>query len=270
MMLNERVAAITGGASGIGRATALRFASEGARVAILDTNGDLAEELVAEIVEAGGAEPFHVPADVADGDSVDAAFAEIERRAGSTDVLVTSAGIRAISDPLELDRDRWEREIAVNLTGTFYCAQAAARQMVASGRGGSIVTISSTAGILAYENRPAYSASKFGVIGITKSLARDLGSRGIRVNCICPGLMRTPFTEAFFADEDLVRSLPRIVPIGTPGTPDVVADGALFLASDLSRYVSGVVLPIDGGQSTVASFNVAGKADSPFSAPREQ
>jgi NAD(P)-dependent dehydrogenase (short-subunit alcohol dehydrogenase family) len=228
MMLDGRVAAITGGASGIGRAIAMRFASEGARVAILDMNAESAEEVIAELLDAGAREPFFVEIDVRDGDSVDAVFNEIARRAGGVDILVTSAGIRTISDPLDLDRDQWEREIGVNLTGTFYCCQAAARQMVQSGRGGAIVTISSTAGLLAYENRPAYCASKFGVIGITKSLARDLGSRGIRVNSICPGLTRTPFTEAFFSDEDLIRSLPQIVPLGEPGTPDVIADGALF------------------------------------------
>jgi NAD(P)-dependent dehydrogenase (short-subunit alcohol dehydrogenase family) len=267
MMLEGRVAVITGGASGIGRATALRFAEEGARVAILDRDTALAEATVAELVDVGAREPFFTGVDVSSGESVDEAFQEVADQAGAADILMTCAGIRGISDPLELDRDQWDREIGVNLSGTFYCAQAAGRQMAASGRGGSIITVSSTAGFLAYENRSAYSATKSGVIGITKSLARDLGGRGIRVNCIAPGLMRTPFTEAFFADEDLVAAIPRVVPLGDPGGPAVIADGAVFLASDLARYVTGIVLPIDGGHSIMA-FNIHANPDSPYSAPR--
>lgn len=264
MLLENKVAAVTGGASGIGREIALTYAREGAQVVVLDVNAAQAEAVVEEVRDAGGREPFSVRVDVRSGESVDEAFATVADRAGGVDVLVNSAGVREIAHPLELDRGEWDNVLAINLTGTFYCCQAAGRQMVGRG-GGAIVNLSSAAGLMAYENRPAYTASKFGVIGITKSLARDLGAQGIRVNAICPGLMRTPFTEFYFTDEEFVQNIPRVVPLGTYGVPQYIAQGALFLASDMAQYVTGVVLPIDGGATVASTFNLSTKKDSPFS-----
>lgn len=264
MLLENKVAAITGAASGIGREIALAYAAEGAQIVVLDVDSQRGEAVVEELRGASGRDPFYVPIDVRSGESVDEAFGTIAERAGGVDIAVNSAGVREIAHPLELDRAEWDNVLAINLTGTFYCCQAAGRQMVARG-GGAIVNISSTAGLMAYENRPAYTASKFGVIGITKSLARDLGPLRIRVNAICPGLMRTPFTEFYFTDEEFVQNIPRVVPLGTYGLPTYIAQGALFLASDMAQYVTGVVLPIDGGHTIATTFNLSTKKDSPFS-----
>jgi NAD(P)-dependent dehydrogenase (short-subunit alcohol dehydrogenase family) len=264
-MLDGRIAVVTGGASGMGRAVAERFSAEGARVAVLDTNQDLGQEVADKLVRDGYSGTFFMRVDVGSAEDVAAAFAEIASYAGQVDTLVNCAGIREIVSPLELEAGDWERIVAVNLSGTFYCCQQAARQMVAKGHG-TIVNISSTAGLRAYENRPAYSASKSGVLGLTQSLARDLAPRGIRVNCICPGMTRTPFTERYFEDGNFRQNIPLVVPMGRYAEPEEIASGALYLTSELSSYVSGAVLPIDGGHTTVATFNVMGLTDSAFSA----
>jgi NAD(P)-dependent dehydrogenase (short-subunit alcohol dehydrogenase family) len=240
--LENRVAVVTGAASGIGLEIARRFAAEGARVVGLDRSDAADMQL-----------------DVRSADQVEAAFAEI----GALDVLVNGAGIREIDDVYTLDASVWDDVIAVNLSGTFYCCQAAARRMRETG-GGAIVNISSVGGLIGLARRPAYTAAKHGVVGLTKSLARDLGPAGIRVNAICPGMIRTPLTERYFEEESFEEGLRTVIPQGRVGVASDVADAALYLASDAAAYVSGVALTVDGGWLAEKSFAAGGAASAAF------
>lgn len=252
--LDGRLIAVTGAASGLGREMARLLAGQGARIAVLDRDGDAAAATVAELEGIAGADHLAIAVDVADQADVGRAFEELAA-AGSVAGLVNSAGIREITPILEIGAEEWDRVLAVNLSGTFFCAQAAARQMKESG-GGSIVNISSVAGLAAFENRPAYAATKAGVVGITMSLARDLAKFGIRANAIAPGLMQTPLTQAYFEDEGFVGQLHFNIPAGRPGQPRDIANMVTFLLSDLSDYVSGAVLPVDGAFMASGTFDV--------------
>lgn len=247
-LLEQRVALVTGAASGIGRAIAERFAAEGARVSGFDRAGDVT---------------YH--GDVRSPADVDDVVGRVVAAEGRIDVLVCSAGVREIGDVYTMPPDEWDNVIAVNLSGTFYCCQAAARRMRESG-GGAIVNLSSVGGLIGLARRPAYTAAKHGVVGLTKSLARDLGPAGIRVNAICPGLIRTPLTEQYFADDAFEEGLRTVVPQGRVGVADDVADAALYLASDQSAYVNGIALTVDGGWLAEKSFALPGGSTS-FNAP---
>ena len=249
-MLENRVVLVTGAASGIGLEIAERFAREGARVTGFDRAGDVAIE-----------------GDVRSSADVGRAVDQVVAAEGRIDVLVNSAGVREIGDVYTLAPEEWDNVIAVNLSGTFYCCQAVARTMRDAGRG-AIVNISSVGGLIGLARRPAYTASKHGVIGLTRSLARDLGPAGIRVNAICPGLIRTPLTEPYFVDEAFEDGLRTVVPQGRAGVPADVADAAAFLASDQSAYVNGIALTVDGGWLAEKSFAVGDDAAATFLASR--
>jgi NAD(P)-dependent dehydrogenase (short-subunit alcohol dehydrogenase family) len=250
-MLENRVVLVTGAASGIGREIAERFAREGARVTGFDREGEVA-----------------IHGDVRSPADVERAVAEVVQSERRIDVLVNSAGVREIGDVYTMATEEWDNVIAVNLSGMFYCCQAAARRMRESG-GGVIVNIASVGGLIGLARRPAYTAAKHGVIGLTKTLARDLGPAGIRVNAICPGLIRTPLTEQYFAEDAFEEGLRTVVPQGRVGTAADVADAALYLASDQSAYVNGIALTVDGGWLAEKSFAAGEAAESTFPAASE-
>lgn len=265
MILKDKRAVITGAASGIGAGTARVFAREGARVAALDRDEEGAAAVLAELPEVAAGPHFAGPIDVASPASVDAAFAAVDEVLGGVDVLVNCAGVRGTGSPLEATLEEWRFVIEVNLTGSFYCAQLAARRMVSQG-GGSIVNIASTAGLAAVNQRTAYCASKAGVIGLTKSLALDLGEHGIRVNAVCPGLTKTGLTAPYYEDESWVEQVHADIPLRRSGEPEELGEAIAFLAGDSSSYVSGVALPVDGGMIATRPLGGSGTA---FSATRE-
>jgi len=261
MLLKGRVAVVTGAGSGIGREIARVFAREGARVAGFDLSAEAGTAVAEELAADGADRPFALEGDVRDAAAVEAAAAAICAEAGRIDVLVNSAGTREIKNVLEITPEEWRAVIDVNLNGLFYWCQAAARRMRDTG-GGSIVNLSSVAGLIGLSNRPAYSASKHAIVGLTKSLARDLAPSRIRVNAICPGVIRTPLTEPYWSDERFERELETVVPLGRGGLPDDVAQAALYLASPMSGYVTGVALPVDGGWLAEKSFALPGGSTS--------
>jgi NAD(P)-dependent dehydrogenase (short-subunit alcohol dehydrogenase family) len=205
--------------------------------------------------------------DVRDPAAVDAAAAAIVSEAGQIDILVNCAGIREIKNVYEITAEEWQAVIDINVNGLFYWCQAAARRMRESG-GGAIINLASVGGLIGLSNRPAYSASKHAVVGLTKSLSRDLAPAGIRVNALCPGVIRTAMTEAYWADDRFENELASVVPLGRSGTADDVAQAALYLASPMSSYVTGVALTVDGGWLAEKSFAVPG-GSSTFSASNE-
>jgi 3-oxoacyl-[acyl-carrier protein] reductase len=272
--LTDKVALVTGAGSGIGRAIATLFAEEGARVIANDVNEKAARETV-EALGAARSGARAIQADVADSGQVKAMFAEVEREFGSLDVLVNNAGIGSAGTSAA-DRDRlrersdtrimelvsgqgiqthwditqtmtdetWHRMIAVHLNGTFFCTREALRLMSRRDQG-VIINLSSVAGLMGLENVPHYSAAKAGILGFTRAVAREVGSRKIRVNAICPGFIDTPMTQPM---SDLMRkAVIGRTPLGRYAEPGEVAQTALFLASDDSSFFTGQWLSPNGG-----------------------
>jgi meso-butanediol dehydrogenase/(S,S)-butanediol dehydrogenase/diacetyl reductase len=262
MLLEGRVAVVTGASSGIGREIARVFAKEGARIVGFDRAKEAGEELIASLEAEGAENPLFLHGDVRVATEVEDAVAAVIQEAGRIDVLVNCAGVREIGDVYEMQAEEWDNVLAINLSGVFYWCQATARRMRESG-GGSMINISSVAGLIGFSHRPAYTAAKHGVIGLTKSLARDLAPAKIRVNSICPGLIRTPLTESYFSDERFEQELAILVPQGRYGEANDVAQAALYLASDMASYVNGTALTVDGGWLAEKSF-VIGEASSAF------
>jgi NAD(P)-dependent dehydrogenase (short-subunit alcohol dehydrogenase family) len=240
--LQDRVALVTGGASGIGAACVQRFAAEGAIVIGLDVNAVPQSEWADR-----GAARF-VAVDVRDEDAIRAAVSSVVQEQERLDVVVNAAGVEGIGTVIDIDRAEWERVIGVNLTGTFLVCKHVLPIMVAAG-GGSVVNLSSVEGLEAIQSQPAYSASKGGVVLLTRNLAIDFGAAGVRVNCLCPGLIRTPMTEMLF-DPAIAEIRDRFIAqhmLGRAGLPEEIASAALFLASDDASFVTGHALVVDGG-----------------------
>ena len=239
--LAGKVAAVTGAASGIGAAISEAFATKGARVALLDLNRDAAETRAAAL--AGARSYF---CDVTDAASADATATAVETDFGGIDILVNSAGIAALAPAEELDDAAWQRTIDVNLTGSFLMARAVGRRMIAAGRGGRIVNLASQAGTVAIEGHVAYCASKFGVIGLTRTLALEWGRHGITVNSISPTVVLTDLGRSAWsgAKGDALKAQ---IPTGRFAEPEEIAAAAVFLASAEAAMINGADLLVDGG-----------------------
>ncbi len=245
MRLEEKAAIVTGGADGLGRGMALEFASEGATVAVADVNAEGAEKVAAEISNSGGsAKPVTV--DVSRSDQVQAMVDSVFESFGRIDILVNNAGLRTASPFLEHDEESWRHTLDVDLTGPFLCMQACIPYMLRHGKG-KILNIASVAGIMGLKNRVAYCTAKAGVIGLTKAAAFELSEQQIYVNAIAPGVIETSLTSSYFEDEAFARLLKREHALGRWGQPVDIAKAAIFLVSDDSDFVSGAVLPVDGG-----------------------
>ena len=239
--LDGQVAIITGGASGIGRATAVRFATEGATVAVLDRDGDAAARVAQEV--GGSAHAL----DVRDGEAFTGALRAVVDAAGRLDVLFNNAGTGDLRPLHTVDDKLWHRLIDVNLTGTFNGIRAAVPIMLESG-GGAIVNNASVSALTPTRNEAAYSAAKAGVVALTKSGALEYGP-SIRVNCVAPGHVRTPLTSVWEQFPDVFDPVARAIPLGRIGHADEVAEAVLFLASARASYITGHTLVIDGGIS---------------------
>lgn len=242
-----KVALITGGASGIGRATALAFAREGARVAVCDVDGKGGDETVA-MVKAAGGEALFVKADVQRPAEVDALVAKVVDTYGRLDCAFNNAGIEgSITSTVDCTEENWDRTIAVNLKGVWLCLRAEIRQMLKQG-GGTIVNTASVAGLVGFAGLPAYVASKHGVNGLTKTAALEYAKAGIRVNAVCPGVIQTPMLERLFRDNPAAgESIAALEPVGRLGKPEEIAEAVVWLCSEAASFVTGLPMPVDGG-----------------------
>ena len=254
MRLKDKVALITGAASGIGKSTSLLFGQEGAKVMCADVNGEGAERVARQIADTGG-EAASVQVDVSREVEVQGMIRETMERWGRLDVLHNNAGIGTAGPVTQMQEEEWDRTIDVNLKGVFLGCKHAIPEMVKQG-GGAIVNTASDAGLQGIAWLSTYCASKGGVVLLTKSLAVEWAQQGIRVNCVCPGVIRTPILDPFldqakalFGDsaEAAWERMGQMHPIGRVGEPEEVARGVMFLASDEASFVTGVALPVDGG-----------------------
>ena len=245
--MGRKVAVVTGGGSGIGRATCQQLGVAGYQVGVLDIDGDAAERVAAE-VRGTGARALAVANDVVDADGVRDAMAKIRAELGPTQILVTSAGLAVWDDFDQITTERWQRVLDVNLTGTFNACQAALPDMVAAGWG-RIVTISSSSAQRGSPRMAHYAAAKGGVIVLSKSLAREYASKGITVNTIPPSGIETPMQHSSQVAGDLPANevMAQSIPLGRLGTPEDIASAVVFLASEAAGFITGQVLGVNGG-----------------------
>ena len=223
---------MTGGSKGIGHGIAVRLAKAGHRVAATYRSGDVPADVLG------------VQCDLTEAAQVEAAFAQVELSLGNVEVLVANAGITRDTLLMRMSDDDWEQVLAINLTGAFRVARRAARAMI-RGRFGRIVFISSVVGMMGSAGQVNYAASKSGLVGMARSLARELGSRGVTANVVAPGFIETDMTAAL--GEDLVKKYAEQIPLGRFGSVDDVAGTVEFLTSDAASYITGAVIPVDGG-----------------------
>jgi NAD(P)-dependent dehydrogenase (short-subunit alcohol dehydrogenase family) len=249
LRLSGKVALITGGGTGIGRACALAFGREGAKVALAGRRREPLDAVVGEIAAAGG-DALALTCDVTDTASVTATLSQTEKHFGRLNTIVNNAGAVVVATVERTSNEDWEKVIAVNLTGTFLVSRGALATLRRAG-GGSIVNIGSVLGLVARKERAAYCAAKAGVSGLTRAMAIDHAPDKIRVNCICPTIVETELgmqsiRQAASAEAEIQRRISEI-PLGRMGTPEDVASMAVYLASDEASWITGVSFPLDGG-----------------------
>lgn len=243
--LEGKVCLITGAAQGIGLATAMKFAREGATVVVCDVKQAGVDAAVAQC-EALGATALGFVMDVTQREMVDAVVVQVKARLGRIDVLVNNAGITQDARLQKMTLEQFDRVIDVNLRGVFHCAQAVTETMTAQG-GGVILNASSVVGLYGNFGQTNYAASKFGVIGFTKTWSRELGPKGIRVNAVAPGFIATPILSTI--PEKVIAEMEHRVPLGRLGQPEEIANVYAFLASDEASYINGTVIEVSGGMS---------------------
>lgn len=249
MRFQGKVAVVTGAGKGIGRATAMAFAQEGASVAVVDLSREDGEKVTQEIRQQQG-EALFVYADISNEEAVQEMVKQVVDCWGRLDVLVNNAGVYFQASAIDTPLEAWEKVVGVNLTGAFLCTKHAAKAMVKMG-GGTIVNVASEAGLVGIKSQVAYNVSKGGMIALTRSCAVDFAPLGIRVNCVCPGTTDTPLVQAAVnrAPDPAAarRALEECRPLNRLGRPEEIAAAILFLAGDEAGYASGAILSVDGG-----------------------
>lgn len=244
--LEGKIALVTGASSGIGRATALAFAREGAKIIVADLDEEGGQETI-DKVKKGGSEAIFVKTDVSQATEVEALIRKAVKTYGQLNCAVNNAGTASEWGFLhEASEETWDHVININLKGVWLCMKYEIPQMLKQG-GGTIINISSIMGVAGHINKPIYATSKHGVIGLTKSAALQYAKSGIRVNAVCPGWIRTPLTESRLNDPESRERMIATVPLGRVGVPEEVAEAIIWLCSDAASYVTGHTMMVDGG-----------------------
>ncbi len=244
MKLQGKVAIVTGGGGGIGKATCLKFAQEGAKVIVAGLTQESVDRVADDIQKLGG-EALGLIVDVADAASVAKMVEDTVKAFGKLDIIVNNAGITDDGQLLKMTEEQWDKVINVNLKGVFLCGQAAAKAMAAQKTGGVILSTSSVVGIYGNFGQTNYAASKWGVIGMTKTWAKELGRKKIRAVAVAPGFIVTPMTDKM--PEKVIEMMKEKTPLRTVGQPEDIANAFAFLASDEASFITGTVLSVDGG-----------------------
>jgi len=245
MRFESKSVVVTGAGSGLGRAAALAFAREGARLTVIDVSGEAARETAEEITGLGAEQALPLAADVADSAAVQQSVKASVAAFGRVDVLLNNAGIAVRHPVAEQDEESWDEVLRVNLRGVFVCSKYFLPHLRRPG--GVIVNTSSIVGLVGVRNRAAYSTSKGAVVTLTKNMALDYAPEGIRVNAVCPGFVRTAMTSKLFADADREQRIAAMHPLGRLATPEDIASAILFLASEDAGFITGQALAVDGG-----------------------
>jgi NAD(P)-dependent dehydrogenase (short-subunit alcohol dehydrogenase family) len=246
--LEGSVVLVTGGAAGIGKAAALAFAGRGAKVALCDLKVDQGNEVV-RAIERGGGRAIFVKADVSRAGEVEKLVGTVVSTFGRLDCAFNNAGIEGqLGSTADCSEDNFDRTIAINLRGVWLCMRQEIKQMLRQGDGGSIVNMSSVAGLVGFANLPAYVASKHGVVGLTKTAALEHAKSGIRVNAICPGVIHTEMVDRVTGkDPAIEKQFVNLEPMGRMGTPEEIAEATVWLCSEAASFVTGHALAVDGG-----------------------